>query len=172
MCEITDYSDNDNSSELEGETGTMPKAEVLDFDLPSENMGSRHIGGDVASSSGSNLRSSLIGMGFSPALVDKAIEEKGEDNVDLLLETLFEYSALQKPQSESSESLDGLFSDRKDELAADSHSTKGLPKPCSESSDSLDGMFGDDKDTSCSHNFATYIHPKEVTCSGCVYERK
>ncbi|KAA8527972.1 hypothetical protein F0562_035159 [Nyssa sinensis] len=161
MCEITDYSDNDNSSELEGEAGTMPKTEVLDFDLPSENMGSRHIGDDVASSSGSNLRSSLIGMGFSPSLVDKAIEEKGEDNVDLLLETLFEYSALQKPESESSDSLDGLFHDSKDELTADIQSKKGLPKTCSESSDSLDGMFGDDKDTSCSHNVATYIHPKE-----------
>lgn len=32
---------------------------------------------NVASSSGSNLRSSFIGMGFLPALVDKVIEEKG-----------------------------------------------------------------------------------------------
>uniref|UniRef100_A0A5B6YUN5 Putative DNA (Cytosine-5)-methyltransferase DRM2 isoform X2 n=1 Tax=Davidia involucrata TaxID=16924 RepID=A0A5B6YUN5_DAVIN len=161
MCEITDYSNNDNSSELEDETGLMPKTEVLDSDLPYGNMGSRHMGDNVASSSGSNLKSSFIGMGFSPSLVDKAIEEKGEDNVDLLLETLFEYSALQKPRSESSDSLDGLFNDKKDEIAADSHLKKALPRPCSGSSDSLDSMFGDDKDTSCSHNFATRIHPKE-----------
>lgn len=32
---------------------------------------------DIASSSGSNVRSSLIGMGFSPSIVNKVIEEKG-----------------------------------------------------------------------------------------------
>lgn len=31
----------------------------------------------MASSSGTDFRSSFIGMGFAPALVDKAIEEKG-----------------------------------------------------------------------------------------------
>ncbi|GMP57219.1 hypothetical protein CsSME_00021393 [Camellia sinensis var. sinensis] len=55
-------------------------------------LSTRHIHDNVASSSSSNIRSSLIGMGFSPSLVDKVIEEKGEDNVDLLLETLFAYS--------------------------------------------------------------------------------
>ncbi|XP_059642405.1 probable inactive DNA (cytosine-5)-methyltransferase DRM3 isoform X2 [Cornus florida] len=139
----------------------MPKIEVTDLDLPSENMCSRNIGVNVASSSGSNIRLSLLGMGFSPSLVDKVIEEKGEDNIDLLLETLFEYSALGKPGSESSDSLDGLFSEVKDELAADGHSEMALGKPCSISSDSLDSMFGDDKDTSSSHNFATDLCQKE-----------
>lgn len=32
---------------------------------------------DVGSSSGSNVRSSLLAMGFSPSLVDRAIEENG-----------------------------------------------------------------------------------------------
>ncbi|KAL8204306.1 hypothetical protein R6Q57_009929, partial [Mikania cordata] len=45
-----------------------------------------------ASSSGSNIRSSLLGMGFMPDLVDKAIRQNGEDNMDLLLGTLFAYS--------------------------------------------------------------------------------
>ncbi|KAH7510471.1 hypothetical protein FEM48_ZijujUnG0127600 [Ziziphus jujuba var. spinosa] len=50
-------------------------------------------------------------MGFRPSLVDKVIEEKGEDDVDLILETLFAYSAPQKSNSESSDSLDSLFDD-------------------------------------------------------------
>lgn len=44
---------------------------------------------NVASSSGSNQRSSLIGMGFAPSLVDKVIEEKGiifaHDNIHLMI---------------------------------------------------------------------------------------
>lgn len=35
----------------------------------------------MASSSGTNLRSSFIGMGFAPSLVDKAIEEHGLFNL-------------------------------------------------------------------------------------------
>ncbi|KAE9455029.1 hypothetical protein C3L33_13041, partial [Rhododendron williamsianum] len=140
---------------------TMPKIEVPDLELPLENMHSRHIGENVASSSGSNLRSSFIAMGFTQSLVNKVIEEKGEDDVDLILETLFAYSARQNPQSESSDSLDGLFSDNKDDVTAESHPQEVLRKPYSESSDSLDGLFGDDKDTSCSPNIAGVICPKE-----------
>ncbi|XP_057476461.1 probable inactive DNA (cytosine-5)-methyltransferase DRM3 isoform X2 [Actinidia eriantha] len=140
---------------------TMPKIEISGLDLPSENLHSRHIGDNVASSSGSNLRSSFIGMGFSQSLVDKVIEEKGEDDVDLLLETLFAYSAHQKPQSESSDSLDGLFSDVKDEIVADSHPQQVLHIPHSESSDSLNSVFGDDKDTVFSPSTAGPICFKE-----------
>ncbi|XP_073054617.1 uncharacterized protein [Primulina eburnea] len=59
------------------------------------------------SSSQSNLRSAFVGMGFSPSLIDKAIEENGERNTELLLETLFAYSALHKP--ESPDSLDSFL---------------------------------------------------------------
>ncbi|GMP76174.1 hypothetical protein CsSME_00032962 [Camellia sinensis var. sinensis] len=161
MHEITEFTDNRNSSEQDGEAGTMPKNDILD--LPPDKIHSRHIGDNVASSSGTNLRSSFIGMGFSQSLVDKVIEEKGEDDVDLLLETLFAYSALQKPQSESSDSLDGLFCDKKDEIAADSHPKEVLHKQNSKSSDSLESLFGDDKDTSCSPNIAGEMCPKEET---------
>ncbi|THF95984.1 hypothetical protein TEA_009387 [Camellia sinensis var. sinensis] len=180
MHEITEFTDNRNSSEQDGEAGTMPKNDILD--LPPDKIHSRHIGSyvtwnmdrsgkwnrnrkadNVASSSGTNLRSSFIGMGFSQSLVDKVIEEKGEDDVDLLLETLFAYSALQKPQSESSDSLDGLFCDKKDEIAADSHPKEVLHKQNSKSSDSLESLFGDDKDTSCSPNIAGEMCPKEET---------
>lgn len=101
-----------NSSNHEIGKAIVPKDEPLDMELPSETMWSTQIGDNVASSSGSNLRSSFIGMGFLPSLVDKVIEENGEDDVDLLLETLFAYPALHKANSESSDSLDSLFSDK------------------------------------------------------------
>ncbi|PSR97859.1 Inactive DNA (cytosine-5)-methyltransferase DRM3 [Actinidia chinensis var. chinensis] len=140
---------------------TIPKIEISRLDLSSENLHSRHIGDNGASSSGSNLRSSFIGMGFSQSLVDKVIEEKGEDDVDLLLDTLFAYSAHQKPQSESSDSLDGLFSDVKDEIAVDSHPQQVLHKPHSELSDSLNSVFGDDRETGCSPSIVGHICLKE-----------
>ncbi|GMN55067.1 hypothetical protein TIFTF001_024185 [Ficus carica] len=90
----------------------VPKEEVMDFEFPSQTILSGQFGDNVASSSGSNLRSSFIGMGFLPALVDKVIEEKGEDDVDLLLDTLVAYSDPQKSHSESSDSLDSLFDDK------------------------------------------------------------
>ncbi|XP_057959036.1 probable inactive DNA (cytosine-5)-methyltransferase DRM3 isoform X2 [Malania oleifera] len=163
---MTDYSNSKGSSDQEVGTGIMPKTEVLDLDVPSGSgtMFSRHIGDNVASSSGSNIRSSFIGMGFSSSLVDKVIYEKGEDDVDLLLETLFTYSALEKANSESSDSLDGLFSDIKDETSppeftAESHPEEALKK--TESSNSLDALFGDKKDGSSTQKFVADVHPKE-----------
>ncbi|KAH9684032.1 putative inactive DNA (cytosine-5)-methyltransferase DRM3 [Citrus sinensis] len=109
----------DLPSQNNGENGDkakaiVPKPEILDFELPADRAcaSSMHVGENIASSSGSNLRSSFIGMGFSPSLVDKVIEEKGQDNVDLLLETLIEYNALQESNSQSSDSLDTLFGDK------------------------------------------------------------
>ncbi|KAK9182115.1 hypothetical protein WN944_025257 [Citrus x changshan-huyou] len=109
----------DLPSQNNGENGDkakaiVPKPEILDFELPADRAcaSSMHVGENIASSSGSNLRSSFIGMGFSPSLVDKVIEEKGQDNVDMLLETLIEYNALQESNSQSSDSLDTLFGDK------------------------------------------------------------
>ncbi|CAN4107100.1 unnamed protein product [Withania somnifera] len=51
-------------------------------------------------------------MGFKASLVDKAIEENGEDNIDLLLEILVANS--DPPRAESSDSLDSLFGDDED----------------------------------------------------------
>ncbi|KAL1548254.1 DNA (cytosine-5-)-methyltransferase, variant 2 [Salvia divinorum] len=102
MCDVVDISDDEGSFLLENDAGIIPKDENLDYDLPSMPREE-----DVASSSGTNLRSSFIGMGFAPALVDKAIKEKGEGNSELILEALFSYSDLRK--SGSSDSLDGLF---------------------------------------------------------------
>ncbi|WCJ23229.1 DNA (cytosine-5)-methyltransferase DRM2 [Euphorbia peplus] len=90
----------------------LPKPETLHFDLPPDDIYSRQIGDNVASSSRSNVRVFLTGMGFSPSLVDKVIEENGEDNVDLLLEILMECSDNQKSNSESRDSMDELFGDK------------------------------------------------------------
>ncbi|XAR49738.1 DNA (cytosine-5-)-methyltransferase [Bertholletia excelsa] len=139
----------------------MPTVEVFGLDLPAENMQSSHVQESVAGSSQRNLKSSFIGMGFLPSLVDKVVEEKGEDDFDLLLETLFAYSALQKPQSESSGSFSGFFGEKKDETAAESHQKEIPHKSNCESSDSLDFLFGDDNDTSTSPNMAANIYLKE-----------
>ncbi|XP_075654480.1 putative inactive DNA (cytosine-5)-methyltransferase DRM3 isoform X2 [Castanea sativa] len=101
-----------DSSNSNAEKAIVPKEEILDFELPPEPLYSRHVGDNVASSSGSSIKSFFIGMGFLPSLVDKVIEEKGEENADLLLETLIAYSDLQKSNSESSDSLDSLFDDK------------------------------------------------------------
>ncbi|KAF8401257.1 hypothetical protein HHK36_012189 [Tetracentron sinense] len=167
MDKAVDYADSESSSDQEGETGTMSKFGALGLDLPSESGCSNHIGGSVASSSEGNVKPYLIGMGFPPPLVDKVIRENGEDNIDLLLETLFSYSAPQKSNSESSDSLDGLFSDSKDEnsaleFAADSQAIEvtclclacDIQKSNSESSDSLDGLFSDSKDASNPPDFS------------------
>ncbi|XP_010551200.1 PREDICTED: DNA (cytosine-5)-methyltransferase DRM1 [Tarenaya hassleriana] len=83
----------------------MPKAETLDFDLPCDTTYSQQFGDNAASSSGSNVRSLLIEMGFQPSLIQKAIEEKGEDDIDLLLETLMKESVVKHP----GKSMDGLI---------------------------------------------------------------
>ncbi|XP_039128410.1 LOW QUALITY PROTEIN: probable inactive DNA (cytosine-5)-methyltransferase DRM3, partial [Dioscorea cayenensis subsp. rotundata] len=62
-----------------------------------------------SSSSSGHLKSYFVGMGFSPSLVDKVIKEHGEGDANLLLETLFTYSALEKSSSpKASDSKDGL----------------------------------------------------------------
>ncbi|CAN1789432.1 Probable inactive DNA (cytosine-5)-methyltransferase DRM3 [Linum perenne] len=89
-----------------------PKPEVLDFIFPSDAVYSMQVGDNNASSSGNNVRSFLTGMGFTPLLVDKVIEENGDDNVDLLLEILVKNSDTQKSSTQSSDSLDNLFDDK------------------------------------------------------------
>ncbi|XVF66055.1 hypothetical protein PTKIN_Ptkin10aG0003100 [Pterospermum kingtungense] len=102
---------NGEGSSGSGKNTIVPKPEMLDFDLPEDALYSRHhhVGENVASSSGSSVRSFFIGMGFSPSLVDKVIEEKGEDDSDVLLETLIEYSDVQKEKSQSSGYPNTLF---------------------------------------------------------------
>ncbi|VFQ76230.1 unnamed protein product [Cuscuta campestris] len=112
-----DCSNNGHTAKPPAESAIVPKIEALDYDLPVENMFSQHMGGDVASSSGSNVRSSLLAMGFSPSLVDRAIEENGDGNMDLLLETLFAYPVSEAlHRSDSSDSLDSLFGDASDPI--------------------------------------------------------
>ncbi|KAL4386506.1 hypothetical protein GQ457_09G007600 [Hibiscus cannabinus] len=59
---------------------------------------------------GSEVRSIFIGKGFSPSLVVKVIEEKGNDDAFLLLENLLiEYFDVQKPNSQSTDHFDDSF---------------------------------------------------------------
>lgn len=98
--EITNLSDSEDEFKPDPETITK-----IDYNgFPYENMYSRHVGvympvilyvkviislvnyyhfyvfmkDNGASSSGSNIRSSLLGMGFPPDLVDKAIRQNGK----------------------------------------------------------------------------------------------
>ncbi|XVE65470.1 hypothetical protein DITRI_Ditri08aG0002400 [Diplodiscus trichospermus] len=106
---MSSFSNGRSSSTHEGQKIIVPKPEMLDFDFPEDALYARHVGENVASSSGSNVRSFFIGMGFSPSLVEKVIQEKGEDNADLLLESLIEYSDVQKEKSQSSDYPGSLF---------------------------------------------------------------
>uniref|UniRef100_A0A803KU73 SAM-dependent MTase DRM-type domain-containing protein n=1 Tax=Chenopodium quinoa TaxID=63459 RepID=A0A803KU73_CHEQI len=124
----------------------------------------RHLGENVASSSGTNLRSSFIGMGFTPSLIDKVIKEKGEQDAGLLLDTLFAYSADQKSNSESSDSLGPLVDERSYNRSppvsdAQNHVEKTLQGTKSMSSESLDSLFGDDKDLEAITS--AEFHPKQ-----------
>lgn len=127
MGDVRKYTDGQSSSQPEGPQVVVPKPEIEDFEMPPETVCSRHIGENVASSSGSNLRSFLIGMGFLTSLVDKVIEEKGEDDADLLVETLIRYSDAPKSNSELSDSLDSLF-DEKDTSSLPEISSVPQPK--------------------------------------------
>ncbi|CAA0829440.1 S-adenosyl-L-methionine-dependent methyltransferases superfamily protein [Striga hermonthica] len=117
--EVVDISDDEDFPIQPNDLPVTLKCESLDYDFPPENTSARPANENVASSSGSNLRSSFLGMGFMPALVDKAIEEHGEENAELLLETLFAYSNHQQPKPEPFH--DGLSSSSSDDLTAKHH---------------------------------------------------
>ncbi|KAL8100477.1 putative inactive DNA (cytosine-5)-methyltransferase DRM3 [Apium graveolens] len=118
-------------------------------------------GDNVASSSSSRVRSSFIEMGFPPSLVDKAIEENGEDNEGMLLETLCKYSVKIDTRPESSNSHGGLLNVN-NKLAGVVLPEKKVPHTSSaESSDSLDSLFGEKNDASSHVNISMHNHPKE-----------
>ncbi|XP_039129171.1 LOW QUALITY PROTEIN: probable inactive DNA (cytosine-5)-methyltransferase DRM3 [Dioscorea cayenensis subsp. rotundata] len=103
MVKEEDCSDSNACSNAEVINQNLIKDEPLDLKpaLETERIHS--------SSSGGHLKSYFVGMGFSPSLVDKVIKEHGEGDANLLLETLFTYSALEKSSSpKASDSKDGL----------------------------------------------------------------
>ncbi|KAK7348006.1 hypothetical protein VNO80_22554 [Phaseolus coccineus] len=138
-----------NSNTREGKTVMVPKAEDLDYELPPYTTFSGDVGEyNGASSSGGELRAFFIGMGFLPCLVDKVIEENGEENSETLLEALLRYSA-HKSNCDSSDSFGGFHNASSGTSAPNiysyGHSKEALRKSNSLSSDSLDSLF-DDKD--------------------------
>lgn len=165
MPKVLNISDTESLSDGEDESQSMQNIGGLGFGMTSEVVESRHLGENVASSSGTNLRSSFIGMGFSPSLIDKVIKEKGEEDVGLLLDTLFAYSALQKSNSESSDSLGPLVDQSSYNRSppgseSQSHLDKTLQGTKSMSSESLDSLLDDDKDVDAITTVADF-HPKQ-----------
>lgn len=77
MPKVLNISDTESLSDQEDENESMDKVKKLESEMESQLACSRHTGDIVASSSGTNLRASLIGMGFSQSLIDKVIKEKG-----------------------------------------------------------------------------------------------
>ncbi|KAK9147109.1 hypothetical protein Sjap_007012 [Stephania japonica] len=106
--------DSESSSDVDGEIKVKSEVEILDLDSCSATPNSRPNGESIASSSGSHLRSRFVAMGFSPALVDKVLDENGEGDEDSLLEAIFTYSAIQEPKPEPSDSIEEVFGDHKD----------------------------------------------------------
>ncbi|KAL8167429.1 hypothetical protein V2J09_008928 [Rumex salicifolius] len=153
-----------NLSDDEDDMQRIPKPE-MEQDISPGNMYLHQFGDNAASSSGTNLRSSFIGMGFSPVLVDKVIKEKGEDDIDLLLETLIELSTHQQSNSKSSGLVNSTFNVTKINRefpggSSVSHETKAPNMSESASLDSLDSLFNDEKGEEINQAGAS-VPPKE-----------
>ncbi|KAK8592984.1 hypothetical protein V6N12_045075 [Hibiscus sabdariffa] len=100
-------SDNFNwDTEDELETDNYAVSSNSDLSIP---CGEAVLGLAEASSSGESPSSKIIdqfvGMGFSREMVAKVIEEKGEENSNLILETLLDYSASTLPSSSNSKTI-------------------------------------------------------------------
>ncbi|KAI4303079.1 hypothetical protein MLD38_038752 [Melastoma candidum] len=141
-----------------GVAAVAPKDDALDIDfVPPDALVPGHVRVDGASSSGSTIRSVLIGMGFKPSLVDRAIRERGdqEELIDLLVETLLGYSGQQRSNSESSDSLDNLFDEDDDAVNHTKASTASQPK---QESDFPSGLYDEKKASLLMMNFS----PSEI----------
>ncbi|KAL3617157.1 DNA (cytosine-5-)-methyltransferase [Castilleja foliolosa] len=124
MGDVVEISDDEDYSVPSDDSPITQKDDGLNYDFPPQITCSRPAV-DVASSSGSKLRSSFIGMGFAPSIVDKAIEENGEENAELLLEALFVHSGHQRLKTEESFD-DGLSGKSSNDLTAN-HNVKEEP---------------------------------------------
>ncbi|KAL5860494.1 hypothetical protein ACOSQ4_001790 [Xanthoceras sorbifolium] len=107
-----------NSTGGEGDDidwNTEDELEIASYELPSSSMRLR--GGEAnnataaeastsASSSSSKMIDHFVGMGFSEEMVVKAVQESGEENTDLILETLLKYSASSSAGSSNSKLVD------------------------------------------------------------------
>nr|GEV95059.1 probable inactive DNA (cytosine-5)-methyltransferase DRM3 isoform X1 [Tanacetum cinerariifolium] len=139
MYQINNLSDSEDDMEFKPDPVTITQLDPNGF--PSL----RSIGENGASSSGTNVRSTLLGMGFAHDLVEKAIRRNGEENMDLLLESLFAYSTLETSKRRSLPPANGY---KDEELAQSNGKRKAVLISNSESSDSLECLFGDEKDVS------------------------
>ncbi|KAK3183592.1 hypothetical protein Dsin_030878 [Dipteronia sinensis] len=117
-----------NSSGGEGDDidwNTDDELEIASYGLPSSNMRLR--GGEINAESGGEINAGsteivkattsavslssktidhFVGMGFSEEIVARAVQECGEENTDLILETLLKYSASSSASSSNSKLVD------------------------------------------------------------------
>ncbi|KAJ0979989.1 hypothetical protein J5N97_015463 [Dioscorea zingiberensis] len=118
MVKVEDCSDNNAFSDAEVINQNIIQDDLLDLKPTLENERSH------SSSSDGHLKSYFVGMGFSPALVDKVIKENGGSDANLLLETLFTYSALENSSSpKASDSKGGLSGSDNEEGDSSLHFT-------------------------------------------------
>ncbi|KAI9085576.1 hypothetical protein K1719_032419 [Acacia pycnantha] len=112
--------DNSGSESDNYDWNTEDELEIENFHPSSSNLtvlnGEANSGSGEASSSPGSSNSKMfdhfVGMGFSGKLVSKAIREHGEENADLLLETILTLSALDSsPQNNKEIESDFLSSD-------------------------------------------------------------
>uniref|UniRef100_A0A1D1YRD2 DNA (cytosine-5-)-methyltransferase n=1 Tax=Anthurium amnicola TaxID=1678845 RepID=A0A1D1YRD2_9ARAE len=101
MAKIEELKGDERTSNVKIEIETLSQVGASTSALPSS-VAVCKTEGNLPSSSSCHLKSYFIGMGFSPALVEKVIMEHGEEDADSLLETLLAHSALEKNSSTNS----------------------------------------------------------------------
>ncbi|KAL6134365.1 hypothetical protein ACLB2K_066597 [Fragaria x ananassa] len=121
-----------HSSVDDNDTDWNTDDEIDNFTLsPSSAVLSWEVSSSCPSSSNCKVLDQFIGMGFSMKMVEKAIEEHGEENTEAVLETLLTYSALESSPHEQQQMDSDLFSSD-DESFFDDFSDEDITSPASE----------------------------------------
>lgn len=135
MVKLEDYTDSEGCSTVEAGVNSMIGSGSSDFKPhPVPFVVKEEC---FPSSSSSHIRSYLVGMGFSSILVDRVIEENGEDDVNVLLEALLTHSAHPMP-CQASETLSDYSSPKKEESPPFEFSTDEEDKKKEDTASHLD----------------------------------
>ncbi|KAF3444637.1 hypothetical protein FNV43_RR14330 [Rhamnella rubrinervis] len=113
-----DNIDWDSEDEREIENFSLSSCSRLTVPGGEAAMGSAEVGSS-AGCSNSKLLDHFVGMGFEVEMVAKAIQEHGEDNSDIILETLLTYSVLEESPQEQQIESDQFSSDYDDSFLDD-----------------------------------------------------
>nr|XP_011466748.1 PREDICTED: DNA (cytosine-5)-methyltransferase DRM2-like [Fragaria vesca subsp. vesca] len=126
-----DDNDTDWNTDDEIDNFTLLPSSGVIHPCPQANVLSWEVSSSRPSSSNSKVLDQFIGMGFSKKMVEKAIEEHGEENTEAVLETLLTYSALESSPHEQLQMDSDLFSSD-DESFFDDFSDEDITSPASE----------------------------------------